>query len=145
MRQAFYSNPFPEDVRVAVLNKNTDWGFECMFDGNVYKFPPGQGMELDAETAHWIFSFETRVNGGTPYRDLDGGGSKEEKSYFKQRCQSLGLYNDDAPTDNKGRPKSPKPGEKFLTADEKIERFLNFSFKVKRSKKVISGKEFEAL
>jgi hypothetical protein len=132
--------PFPKGVQVVVLNKNDDWNFERLWGGDLYQFPPGKAVTIDAEAAWNIFCFETRRvdKKGNHFRDYEGGGSREEASYYKQVIVSTGLTNDD-PINRRGEKVG---GDQWMSREDKLERFDNFTFKVLKSKKQYTAEEF---
>jgi hypothetical protein len=119
-------SPFPQDVRVLVVNENPDLDFTDVFDSVEYRFPPGEVIAVPAEVAWFIFAFETRPDPKTgeprAFRDKHGRHDRD-LTHYQQRLVRLGWSND----------------------PQKRRWFDNFKFKVQTLKTRYTKAEFAAV
>jgi hypothetical protein len=135
-------SPFPDNLRVAVLNDNPDLDYTDCFDGQQYRFPPGEVVTIPAPVAWFFFAYETRPdpNTGEPraFRDKHTGATAKDPSWYESRLVRLGWTRDD--------PKDPdEPDKKPISAKHKRQWFANFRFQVIQIKSRMSKAEFEGL
>lgn len=98
---------FP-NVRVIVFNENEpnvdmNWSgvAELQYDGEVYTFNPGEGLEIPPEAAWFLFAYDTRAQDpneptSPPWnkRRLTGGGDRRDPSWYENRLVAMGWAND---------------------------------------------------
>src|SRR5258708_198184 len=83
--------PWPDGIRIAVLNKNPIPTPPLRFNGKNYDFPPGEMVMITPEAAFFLFAVDTRSKPGSSpkiIRNKEYGKRNEAELSYYEECMS---------------------------------------------------------